>query len=124
MKMKSEVSNRGLEWINLIVGIGFAGTAFMSADVASADWNAGIVGALIAFCSAAALYRYGAWTEWSNIILGSWAIASPFVLGFSGMAGATWTCFAVGICVATVATLQLLAGRRVRPSSRTLDPST
>ena len=120
--MKAEVPSKGLEWINLIIGAGFACAAFVSTGAAA--WNAGLVGLLIASCSIMALYQYGSWAEWSNVSLGSWAIVSPFVLGFAATPEATWTSIAVGICVATIATMQLLAGRKGRPSSGTLDSST
>jgi hypothetical protein len=122
MMMKADIPSKGLEWTNLIVGVGFACAAFVFTGAAA--WNAGIVGLLIAYCSTVALYRYSSWTEWSNVTLGSWAIVSPFVLGFAAAPGATWTCIAVGICVATIATMQLLAGRKARPSSGSLGSST
>lgn len=122
--MKAEVPSKGLEWTNLIVGAGFACAAFVFTGMPLAAWNAGIVGALIACLSAVALYRYGSGAEWSNVTLGSWAIVSPFVLGFATVPGATWTTIAVGVCVATIAALQLLAGRKVRGPSSTLGPST
>ena len=120
--MKAEVPSKGLEWTNLIVGAGFACAAFVFTGAAA--WNAGIVGLLIACCSAMALYRYGSWTEWSNVTLGSWAIVSPYLLGFAAAPAATWTSIAVGICVATIATMQLVAGRKVRPPSGTVGSST
>jgi hypothetical protein len=57
--MKSEGSNKGLELTNLILGICLACAAFMFAGVPATAWNAGMVGSLIAICSAIALYRYG-----------------------------------------------------------------
>jgi len=122
MKMKAEVPSMGLERTNLTLGVGFACAAFLFTGAAA--WNAGIVGLLIAFCSIVALYRYGSWTQWSNVTLGSWAIVSPFVLSFSAAQGATWTSIVAGICVATIATMQLLAGRKAGSSSVTLGPST
>jgi hypothetical protein len=124
MNMKSVLPSKGWEWINLILGVGFACAAFTIAGPTVAAWNAGIVGALIAYCSTAALYRYRTWTEVSNFTLGSWAAASPFVLGFASAPVTTWASIAVGICVATIATLQLLASRKGRtPSERELGSS-
>lgn len=71
--MTSEVPSKGLEWSNLVLGAGLACAAFAFAELPAAAWNAGIVGVLIACCSAVALYRYGAWAEWSNVALGCWA---------------------------------------------------
>ena len=77
MKLTSEVPNKALEWANLVLGAGFACAAFMFTELPVAAWNMGIVGALIACCSVVALYRYAAWTEWSNLALGCWAIVPP-----------------------------------------------
>ena len=115
--MRSEVPSKALEWTNLILGVGFACAAFMFTDLPVAAWNIGLVGGLIAYCSAVALYRYASWTEWSNLTLGCWAIVAPFTLGFGSAPAPTWTSIAVGVSVASIATLQLLAGRKAgRPS--------
>lgn len=111
--MKNEVPNKRLEWTNLVLGAGLACSAFIFAGLPAAAWNAGIVGTLIVCCSAMALYRYGAWAEWSNLALGSWAVVAPFLLGFGSAQTPIWTHVVVGICVATIAILQLRANRLV-----------
>lgn len=110
--MKSEAPSKGLEWTNLILGIGLACAAFMFAALPAAAWNAGIVGVLIALCSAIALFRYAGWAEWSNVALGCWAVISPFLLGFGSAVAPMWTHVVIGICVATIAVLQLRTGSR------------
>jgi len=117
--MKSELPNKGLEWTNLILGLCLASAAFMFAAMPSAAWNAGFVGTLVACCSAAALYRYGGWAEWSNLTLSSWAIVAPFLLGFGSAPAAMWTHVLIGLCVATIAIIQLMASRRMQEPSRT-----
>lgn len=112
--MRREVASKGLEWTNLILGGGLACAAIMFAGPPVAAWNAGIVGALIAYCSAVALYRYRAWTEWSNLTLGCCAVVAPFLLGFGSAPATTSTSIMVGLCVATIATMQLLASRKAR----------
>jgi len=117
--MRSEGSNKVLESTNLVLGIGLACAAFMFAGVPAAAWNAGMVGSLIAICSAIALYRYGDWAEWSNLTLGSWAVVAPFLLGFGSASTAMWTHVLIGLCVTTVAIVQLMANRRKQEPSRT-----
>jgi hypothetical protein len=119
MKMNSEVPSQSLEWTNLVLGAGLASAAIMFAEPSVAALNAGIVGTLIVCCSAVALYRYGVWTEWSNLTLGGWAVVAPFLLGFASPQAATWTHLLVGFCVATIATMQLLASRQAHAPSRT-----
>jgi hypothetical protein len=111
MKMKNEAASKALETTNLVLGAGLACAAFAFTGVPAAAWNAGIVGILIACCSAAALYRYGAWAEWSNMTLGYWTVAAPFLLGFGAVEGAMWTHVLVGVCVAAIATMQLMGKR-------------
>jgi hypothetical protein len=111
--MTIEVPSRGLEWTNLILGAGLACVAMLT-ELPAVAWNAGIVGVLIVCCSAVALYSYGAWAEWSNLALGTWAMAAPFVLGFGSVPAAMWMHVAVGLCVAAIAAMQISASRRPR----------
>ncbi|TIM46777.1 MAG: hypothetical protein E5Y55_09540 [Mesorhizobium sp.] len=115
--MTSEVPSKGLEWTNLVLGAGLACAAFAFTELPAAAWNAGIVGVLIACCSAVALYRYGAWAEWSNLALG-WAAAAPFLLGPGSAQAAMWTHVLVGLCVATIAIIQLSNGSKAQMLSR------
>jgi hypothetical protein len=110
--MTNEVASKGLEWTNLILGAGLARAAFTFGELPAAAWNAGIVGVLIVSCSIVALYRYAAWAEWSNVILGSWALVAPFLLGFGSASTPMWTHVLVGLCVATFAIMQLLLSTR------------
>lgn len=116
--MTSEVPSKGLEWTNLVLGACLACAAFAFAELPAA-WNAGIVGVLIACCSAVALYRYGAWAEWTNLTLGCWAVFAPFLLGFGSAQAAMWTHVLVGLCVATIAIIQLSSGSKAQMASST-----
>jgi hypothetical protein len=116
--MKNEGPNKGLEWTNLILGLCLAFAAFMFAAMPAAAWNAGIVGMLITCCSAIALYRYGDWTKWSNLTLGSWMFVAPFFLGFGSAPAAMWTHVLIGLCVASIAVAQLLAKRSMQGPTR------
>ena len=117
--MRSEVPSKGWEWTNLVLGLALACTAIMFAGLPIAAWNAGIVGALIVCCSAVALHRYGAWTEWSNLVWGCWAMIAPFLLGFGAAQAPMQLHIVIGLCVATIAVMQLLADRRARALSST-----
>jgi hypothetical protein len=113
MNMRNEAPS--LEWTNLILGAGLACAAIFFIDFPVAARNAAVVGTLILFCSAMALHRYGTWAEWSNITLGCWAVVAPFLLNFASRQTPMWTHVLIGLCVATIATMQLfLASRGVR----------
>lgn len=114
--MTSEVPSKGLEWTNLILGACLACAAFLFAGQPVAAWNAGIVGLLIVCCSAVALYRYSSWAEWSNLTLGCWAIAAPFLLGFGSVQTPMWAHVLIGICVAAIAIIQIAIDSKVQSS--------
>jgi hypothetical protein len=118
MNMRNELPS--LKWANLILGAGLACSTLFFTDFPVAAWNAAIVGTLILCCSAMALLRYGAWAEWSNITLGCWAVVAPFLLNFALAQIPMWTHVLIGVCVATIATMQLLlASHRPRTSANT-----
>lgn len=117
--LNNQTPSRGLEWVNLLLGSGLGLAAFAFAGETIVAWNAGIVGTLIACCAAVALYRYGAWAEWSNIALGCWAAISPFALGFTTAPGPTWSLILVGGSVASIAAMQIAAGRNGRTRTTT-----
>lgn len=91
----------------------------MFAEVPAAAWNAGIVGVLMGSCSAIALYRYGDWAEWSTVTLGGWAAIAPFLLGFGSVPAPMWTHVLIGLSVVTIASMQLVASRKVQMPSST-----
>ncbi|RYF24785.1 MAG: hypothetical protein EOO23_09315 [Comamonadaceae bacterium] len=115
--MKSNVSNKVLEWINLVLGACLACGSAVIVGSGLAAWNAGITGALIACFSAIALYSNANRAARYNLVLGCWAVVAPFVLGFGTVAVAMWLHVAIGLCVAAIATAQSLADRRARPAS-------
>jgi len=57
--------------------------------------------------------------EWSNLTLGCWAVIAPFVLGFGSAQGPMWTHVVIGVCVATIAAIQLVASGKSQVPSRT-----
>ena len=97
-----------IDIVNLIAGVvlaispwvlGFAGAGFA--------WNAWIVGVVVALVAIGALVAFRQWEEWVNLVLGIWAIVSPWVLGFSADSGAAVTHVIVGLVVALLAAVEL-----------------
>jgi len=39
------------------------------------------------------------WQDWTNVVLGLWVFAAPWVLGYSQVAGAAWDDWIVGLVV-------------------------
>jgi hypothetical protein len=94
--------------INLIAGLvlaispwvlGYAGMGFA--------WNAWIVGVVVALVAIGALVAFQQWEEWVNLVLGIWAIISPWVLGFASNGGAATIHVIVGLVVAILAAIEL-----------------
>jgi len=109
--MTNPAPGRGLEWTNLGLGAGLFCSAFLFGDQPVAALSAAITGLFIVTCSMLALYRFSASVEWSNLALGSWAVVAPFSLGFGSDQSALTIHLIIGLCVATIATMQLVRSR-------------
>jgi hypothetical protein len=79
---------------------------FASAGGAAA-WNAYAVACLIGFNAGLALLGAPAWEEWTNVVLGLWVAASPWLFHFQAQTGATWCFSLLGCAVAACAAVQL-----------------
>jgi hypothetical protein len=110
------------DWTNLLLGLWLFAVPWVFGTTAdeTSSWNAWIVGSLVALVALWALAvptSLGA--EWSNAVLGGWALVSPFVLGFTDLAEAAWNAGIVGVAVFALA---IAALQRMRPE-RTDDRS-
>lgn len=107
-----------LDVASLVVGVALALTPwiFGFATETAAAWNAWVVGAAIALVAIGALVAFAEWEEWINLILGIWAIASPWALGFTAVSTALYAHVVAGLIVAVLAGLELWFARK-RPST-------
>src|SRR5258708_14177869 len=100
---------------NLILGaILFFSPWVFGFDAGKASGNAHIAGIVIAVLAIAALAAFAVWEEWLNLIVGLWALVSPWVLGFQGTTAMT---VHVIICaaVAIVAAIELWMMSQIPP---------
>src|SRR5207237_8430719 len=68
---------------NLVLGaILFVSPWIFGFDAGKPSQNAMIVGIVMAVLAIAALAAYAAWEEWLNLVVGLWAVSSPWELGF------------------------------------------
>jgi hypothetical protein len=65
--------------------------------------NAMAVGALLAAGAIGAIMVPKAWEEWTEVALGMWLMASPWVLAFSGRMAATQNALFCGLAVTVLA---------------------
>jgi hypothetical protein len=115
-------SNHWQDWANLVLAvwlfispwvINFGGSAGTPAGTAAppgasnAAWNAWILGIIIFLVACSAISRLRAWQEWVNLLLGIWLFIAPWVLGFSGLPGAAWNHWIVGVLVFLIAASDL-----------------
>lgn len=63
-------------------------------------------GALVAAISIAALVAFADWEEWLNLLIGSWIISSPWLLGFAHTT-AMYICVGIGAAITYLAALEL-----------------
>lgn len=95
------------------VNLALAGILFLSpwllgfAEHQTASWNAWVSAVLVALVAGVALAQLHEWEEWVNALLGLWVAASPWLLGFTGIANAMWTHLVIGLAVAALAAYEL-----------------
>lgn len=73
------------------------------ADQPAAMANFVIVGALLIAVALGAMFVPKAWEEWVEVALGLWLVASPWLLGFAGVALAMQNAVLVGLAVTLLA---------------------
>ena len=91
-----------LSGINLVLGAWLIIAPFVLGFTNMvALWDSIIVGAIVLILAWIRVANpvSGSGVSWVNAVLGVWLIIAPFILGFSGMAGATWDNIIVGAAV-------------------------
>jgi hypothetical protein len=73
-----------------------------SVNVGAASWNAWILGAVIFVLSLSAFARTQLWQGYLRAALGIWVFIAPWVLGFTGLAGAAWDHWLTGAAIVLV----------------------
>jgi hypothetical protein len=92
---------------NLILGAFlFVSPWIFAFDTGWASENAYITGIVIAVLAIAAVAAFAVWEEWLNLIVGLWAVVSPWVLGFQGTTAMT-VHVVIGAAVAILAAIEL-----------------
>jgi hypothetical protein len=114
---------RTRSWIDvtnlLLAGLLICLPSFFASPGDAAAWNAWTVAGLIGFNAGLALIGAPAWEEWTNVLLGVWVAASPWVFHFQVQTGATWSYLLLGCAVATCAAVQLWLAYRGSFANRT-----
>lgn len=102
--------------INLILGALLFLSPWLFAFAPGAEsWNSWIAGGIIVVLSVAALSAFAEWEEWINLVVGLWAIISPWVLKFSGNSTAVRIDVIIGVIVAVLAAIEIWLTHRAPP---------
>jgi hypothetical protein len=100
---------------NLILGAFlFVSPWIFGFDAGTVSQNAYITGIAIAILAIAALAAFAVWEEWLNLIVGLWALVSPWVLGFQGTTAMTVHVI-IGAAVAILAAIELWMMSQIPP---------
>jgi hypothetical protein len=100
---------------NLILGAFlFVSPWIFGFDAGTVSQNAYISGIVIAVLAIAALAAFAVWEEWLNLIVGLWALVSPWVLGFQGTTAMTVHVI-IGAAVAILAAIELWMMSQIPP---------
>lgn len=81
--------------------------------VATAAWNAWILGVLVFIAAVSGIGSIALWQEWWVLIFGAWIFIAPWVLGFTQLATASWDHWIVGALVFLIAACSLAQARNV-----------
>jgi cation transport ATPase len=112
------MKTRWQDWLNLVFGLWLFFspwllqyyTARPYTDQTFALWNSVVFGAAVVVFAVWALFVPKKWEEWTNLVLGLWLIASPWVLGFHTYTVAAANMVIVGLVIAVFSGAAL--GRR------------
>lgn len=99
-------NKRWQDWATLIAGVWFAAAPWVLGYSGSSNavwYNALAVGAALVLFSAGALVRPKAWEEVVDLLIGLWAIASPWALGYSAERNLMTNAVVIGLIVAVLA---------------------
>ncbi len=88
------------DWLNFLLGLWlFLAPFFGVGALPPASWNSWIFGIVVMVLSGSAMLMPQRWQEWSNVLVGLWLIAAPFVLLFS-QPQAFWNHIVLGVIIA------------------------
>jgi hypothetical protein len=96
-----------LDVYNLVLALVlFVTPWFLARATATTDLDLWASAAAIGAISVIALLAFSWWTEWVNLLLGFWLIASPWVLGFAHTRAMHFS-IGIGVVVAFLSALEI-----------------
>jgi hypothetical protein len=95
-------TRRWVDWVNIILGVWLIASPWLLTESAGdgpaawSSWDAGIGIVTLAFLS---MHKPAVWGDAMGILLGTWLIASPWVLGFASASVAVTNAVIIGSLV-------------------------
>ncbi len=98
-------TQRWQDWTIVLLGAWLVVSPFIGIGAISdaAAINSYLIGTAVVLFSFAAIAGPELWKEYTNMTLGLWLIAAPFVLGFASQPGPMGNQIIVGLLVASIA---------------------
>lgn len=102
--------------VNAVLGVWLVVSpwALAYADDTTAMGNAVIVGIVLLAAALGAILVPRAWEEWTELILGAWTMASPWLLGFAAQQTPMVVAVATGAAVAVLALWTVIVDKEYR----------
>ena len=104
---RTYASARTASGINVLLGCWLIASPWIFSYSANSNamWNSIVVGALVVLLAAGRISTpmRSIGSTGLNLLLGLWAIASPWIYGYAHMPMARWDCVATGIAIAALA---------------------
>jgi hypothetical protein len=99
--------------LNVLLGLWLLVAPFLLGygNIAAAMWNDVIVGGLVLILAGVRVWKpaHNRWLSWTNVLLGLWLLAAPFILAYSEVAAAMWNDIIVGIGIAVLGAWSAIA---------------
>ena len=104
------------DWVNAVLGLWLVSSPWamgFQADLAVTS-NAVLVGLALVAAAVGAVLVPRAWEEWTEIAIGMWLMASPWVLGYSALQTAMLVAVGTGTVVVVLALWSLFFAKDYR----------
>jgi hypothetical protein len=82
---------------------------FGYSDAPVTAWNAYVIAAVVAVLSIAAMAKFAPLEEWINALVGLGLTVSPWLVGYTEIAAATWNHVIVGVLIVALSFWELAA---------------
>jgi len=108
------------DWMSLLLGVWMLMSPWVVGHDAggAAILNYYVVGLAVTVFAIAALAAFRMWEEWVNLVLGTWLLVSPWLLGFSASSTSVLNTVLIAIFIIVCAGSALTKGTGGKPVAK------